>query len=83
MGLAYVVVGALAWRDAARATYGAATVFALNAVMLGWVAYLHWTQEVVAPQSIAAMTLRTVVWLLLFLGFAWVGRRSSSRKGRA
>lgn len=83
MGLAYVVVGALAWRDVARGMYGAAMVFALNALVLGVVAYLHWTQGLVASQSVRAMTLRTVVWLLLFLGFAWLGRHSSTREERA
>jgi len=32
----------------------------------------------VAIQSVLAMTLRTLVWLGLLAGFAWLGRRSGT-----
>jgi len=39
------------------------------------------TESVVAADSIRAMVLRTIVWLLLFLGLAWLGRRSRRSDG--
>jgi hypothetical protein len=76
MGAAYVAAGVLAWLDAGRGKYAAATIFALNCVVLGFIAYLYADKAVVAVESVRAMTLRTVVWLALFLGLAWLSRQT-------
>jgi apolipoprotein N-acyltransferase len=76
MGLVYLYAAVEAWRrrEAGRSTAGWIT--AVNAAMLCWIVYLYQTtRDVVANDSVRAMTLRTVVWLVLFAVLAWVWRR--------
>ena len=77
MGIAYVAAGAITWRNLERGKYAAATIFFLNLLVLGTIGYLYSVGSSVAIESLRAMTLRTVVWLALFHGLAWLGRRSS------
>jgi hypothetical protein len=77
MGVAYVAAGVIAWRKLERGKYAAAAIFALNLLVLGTIGYLYTAESSVAMESLRAMTLRTVVWLLLFLGLVWVGRRNA------
>ena len=77
MGAAYVAAGLLAWVDARRATYLAAAIFVLNGLVLGVIAWRYTHAGDVAVESLRAMTLRTGVWLVLFLAWAWPGRRRS------
>jgi hypothetical protein len=77
MGIAYVAAGVIAWRNLERGKYAAAAIFVLNLLVLGTIGYLYAAGSSVAIESVRAMTLRTVVWLVLFLGLAWVGRRSA------
>ena len=77
MGVAYVAAGLLAWVDARRATYLAAAIFVLNGLVLGAIAWRYTHAGDVAVESLRAMTLRTGVWLVLFLAWAWPGRRRS------
>jgi hypothetical protein len=76
MGLAYVVAGVIAWRSFDRGKYAAATIFVLNFLVLGAIGYLYATGSAVAIDSLRAMILRTVVWLVLFLGLAWMSHRN-------
>lgn len=78
MGFAYVAAGGIAWRNVVRGEVAAAAIFALNLIVLGTVGYLYVAGTAVAIESVRAMTLRTVVWLVLFLGFAWVRRRTAA-----
>lgn len=82
MGFAYVAAGIIAWRDVARGRWAAGLIFVLNAVVLGTIGYLRSTGSAVATESVRAMTLRTVVWLVLFVGLAWVSRRTRSARLR-
>ncbi len=75
MGAAYLAAGILAWMHAGRGMIAAALVFLLNAVALASVVWLRATGEPVARESLGAMVLRTVVWLVLWAGLAWVARR--------
>ena len=75
MGMAYVAAGVVAWRSFDRGKYAAATIFVLNFLVLGAIGYLYATGSAVAIESLRAMILRTVVWLLLFLGLAWMSHR--------
>ncbi|WP_156820439.1 hypothetical protein [Thioalkalivibrio thiocyanodenitrificans] len=77
MGVAYVAAGILAWRNPLSGRRAAAAISLLNLLVLGAIAYLYTAGSAVAVESLGAMTFRTVVWLLLFLGLAWVSRRSN------
>jgi hypothetical protein len=79
MGVAYIAAGVLAWFSVRRGTFAAATIFVLNGVVLAIVGYLYAEQGNVAIESVRAMTLRTVVWLVLFLGLLWLSRREGRR----
>jgi hypothetical protein len=83
MGAAYVGAGILAWFDARRGKHAAAAILILNALVLAGVAYLYTHQGGVAIESVGAMTLRTVVWLVLFLGLLWLGRQQRGDEARA
>jgi hypothetical protein len=77
MGLAYLATGVMLWRNAIWGRYLAAAVFLLNLVVLVAVLLVYQGGGAVAMDSVRAMTLRTVVWLLLFLVASWVVRSSS------
>jgi hypothetical protein len=84
MGVAYVIAGALIWRNLRLGRFAAAAVFSLNLMVLGTVAVMYAMGNQVAAQSVQAMTLRTVVWLLLLLGLLWMGRgRAHTSSGAA
>lgn len=80
MGFIYVGVGVAAWRNVARGRTMAGAIFALNLVVLAATAALYSAGDSVAIESVRAMTLRTVVWLALFAGFAWLVRASAERR---
>lgn len=75
MGGVYVVAGIVALRSLARGKLAAAGIFLLNLLVLGIIGYLYVAGSAVAIDSIRAMTFRTGVWLVLFLGLAWLDRR--------
>jgi len=56
--------------------YAAAAIFILNLLVLAVIAYLYQSDQGVALDSVRAMSLRTGVWLVLFLGLAWLSRKS-------
>lgn len=74
MGIAYIAGGLMIWRNLRRGKYVAAGIFTLNLIVLGGIAYLYFISGSVAVDSLRAMTLRTVVWLVLLLGSMWLGR---------
>lgn len=76
MGFVYVGVGALAWRSLHPATIGAGTTFLLNLMVLAAISVAYASGDGVAIDSLRAMTLRTVVWLVIFVGFWWLSRRT-------
>jgi len=82
MGAAYLLAGLLAWFDARRGWPAALAIFLLNALVLGFVAWLYLREGGVAVESARAMSLRTVVWLVLFLGLRWASARDRRREGR-
>jgi hypothetical protein len=71
-----VVAGVIAWRSVDRGKYAAATIFILNFLVLEAIGYLYATGSAVAIDSLRAMTLRSVVWLLQFLVLAWLSHRN-------
>jgi hypothetical protein len=80
MGVVYVAVGVIAWRSLRLGVYGAAAICVLNLVAIGAISYLYTPNGSIASTSVQAMTLRTVVWLALFLVLAWSSRRIATQK---
>lgn len=75
MGLVYVAAGVLAWRKPTAGKRLAGIIALLNALVLAAIVTLYLSGAAVAVQSVAAMTLRTVVWAVLFAGLAWLAGR--------
>lgn len=75
MGFIYVLAGFAIWRGLQPGLYAAAAVFLLNLLVLVAVVWLYAAGQGVAVDSVRAMTLRTGVWLAIFLGLFWLGRR--------
>jgi len=80
MGIAYVAAGIIAFRNVRQGMYAAAAIFALNLVVLAGTYYLYREGGQVAVDSLRAMTLRTVVWLVLFSGLGWLNHKMAARK---
>ena len=76
MGVAYLASAVIMWRSRARGKVAAVTIFGLNLLVLGVIGYLYTAGGAVAIDSVRAMTFRTGAWLVLFLGLAWLDRRS-------
>ena len=81
MGFAYVAAGVLAWRNLTHGRNAAAAIFALNLLVLAAIVRLYSAGGAVAVDSLRAMTLRTVVWLVLFIGLAWLRRSRQPNPG--
>ncbi|MBM4335312.1 MAG: hypothetical protein FJ108_05265 [Deltaproteobacteria bacterium] len=67
MGFAYVAAGVAALRSAALGRRAAGAIFAVNLLVLVAIAVLHAAGAAVAVESLGAMSLRTAVWLGLYL----------------
>lgn len=74
MGAAYVVAGVTIWRGFKPGMYAAGAIFLLNLVVLVAIIAVYRGGGHVAVDSLRAMTLRTVVWLVLFLATSWLVR---------
>jgi hypothetical protein len=81
MGFAYIAAGVVAWRSLGWGKLAALAIFVLNLAVLAAIAWLYSNGGAVAVDSVRAMVLRTVVWLALFLGFAWLARRTAPAWG--
>jgi len=75
MGVVYVLAGLRAWRDHRRGRAWAGGITLLNLVVLLVVLGAYATGAGVASQSLAAMSVRTLVWGSLFLALSRVTRR--------
>ncbi len=75
MGVAYVLTGVAIWRCLARGRLAAGAIFVLNLLVLAGIVLVYRSGGAVAVDSLRAMTLRTVVWLALFLVTTWLARR--------
>ena len=82
MGFVYIGAGVIAWRGLNRGRNGAAAIFILNFLVLAAIWILYTSGGAVAIDSLRAMTLRTVVWLVLFIGLGWLSRRVRSTEGQ-
>jgi hypothetical protein len=82
MGFIYVGVGAIAWRSLKLGRNGAAAIFLLNLLVLAAIRVLHTSGGAVAADSLHAMTFRTIVWFVLFIGLGWLSRRAIGNTGQ-
>ncbi len=74
MGVAYLAAGITIWRSISVGKYAAGAIFLLNILVLLGIIVVYQSGGAVAVDSLGAMTLRTVVWLVLFLVASWLGR---------
>lgn len=82
MGIAYLSAGVIAFRNLKQGMYAAAVIFFLNLAVLLTIYYLYTEGGSVAVDSLRAMTLRTVVWLVLFTGFGWLNYRNKNHASK-
>lgn len=75
MGVVYIAAGITTWTSLKRGKYAAAVIFAFNILVLGVIGYLYTKVPYIAVESVRAMTFRTVVWFVLFVGLTWMHRR--------
>jgi len=75
MGGAYLAAGLGMWRSLRWGRHAAAIIFVLNLLVFSAIVLFYITGSAVAIDSVWAMALRTAVWLALFLGLVWTGRR--------
>jgi hypothetical protein len=78
MGFVYVAAGVAALRSAELGKRAAGAILLLNLLVLATIAYLCSGGSPVAIDSVRAMSFRTAVWLGLFLGQAWLIRRTKA-----
>jgi hypothetical protein len=74
MGVAYVAAGVTVWRSVNAGRHAAGAIVLLNLLVLVGILVIYRRGGAVAVDSLRAMTLRTVVWLVLFLGASWLAR---------
>ncbi|MEO8519869.1 MAG: hypothetical protein ABI603_00820 [Acidobacteriota bacterium] len=74
MGVAYLAGGVTIWRSVSRGRYAAGAIFLLNVLVLLGIILIYRSGGAIAVDSLRAMTLRTVVWLVLFLAASWLAR---------
>jgi cation transport ATPase len=80
MGLMYMAAGVAAWRSVNAGWKAAAAIFLLNLLVLTGILVIYLSGGVVAVDSLRAMTFRTVVWLVLFLGAFWLARQKAAAR---
>lgn len=78
MGLAYLAAGITVWRNIYAGRNAAGAIFLLNLLVLVGILVIYRSGGAVAVESLRAMTFRTGVWLVLFLGAAWLVRRQEA-----
>lgn len=78
MGLAYLAAGMTLWRNVKAGRTAAGAIFLLNLLILVAIVVIYRSGGAVAIDSLRAMTLRTVVWLMLLLGASWLVRRQGA-----
>ena len=67
MGFIYAGTGLLIWKSHAKALKATRMVFYVNLFTLLIIAILYLSSEVVAIESVFAMTFRTAIWLAIYL----------------
>jgi hypothetical protein len=81
MGVVYIAAGVATWLSVRWGRSASAAVFSLNLLVLVAIIALYRSGDAVAVDSVRAMSVRTVVWLALYLSLVWAATRSSSISG--
>ncbi len=74
MGVAYLAAGVTMWRSVIQGRNAAGAIFLLNLFVLLGIVLVYRNGGAVAVDSLRTMTLRTVVWLVLYLALFWLAR---------
>jgi hypothetical protein len=82
MGFGYLAAGITVWRNVNAGRHAAAAIFFLNLLVLVAIIVIYRNGGAVAVESLRAMTFRTVVWLMLWVGASWLVRRQSQQAAR-
>ena len=69
MGIVYITVGIITWRNIKKGMYMAGIIFFLNLIVLITIFFLYTEGNSIAVDSLRAMSLRSIIWLALFAGF--------------
>ena len=83
MGFAYLAAGVLLWRNLRQGRVAAGVIVVLNVMVLASIIAIFAGGGAVAPDSLRAMSLRTVVWLALFAAATYLHRLRSNRPAAA
>jgi|TARA_B100000315_G_scaffold241027_1_gene261478 hypothetical protein len=75
MGIVYVSAGIVAFRNTNQGMRVAAVIFVLNIIVLTVIYSQYREGGSIAIDSLKAMSFRTVVWLVLFVGLGWINHR--------
>jgi hypothetical protein len=78
MGVAYLAAGVAVWRSVTVGRNATGAIFLLNLLVLVGILVIYGSGGAVAVDSLWAMILRTVVWLVLFLGASWLARSQTA-----
>ncbi|MBE0506402.1 MAG: hypothetical protein IBX50_06725 [Marinospirillum sp.] len=79
MGFVYIAVGVVGWFSLERGKQGALAILVLNLLVLVAVVVVYRLNAGIAVESLAAMALRTFVWLVIFAGLWWLSRVRTSQ----
>jgi len=80
MGATYLAAGFTLWRSLILGKYAAGAIFLLNILVLLGIVLVYRGGGAVAVDSLVAMTVRTLVWLVLFLGVSWLSRSRTANE---
>lgn len=72
MGLVYTGSGVIIWSDLDFGVNAAKIVFMINLGALFLIFLVYLSGGAVATESLKAMSIRTIVWLLLWCGLLWL-----------
>ncbi len=77
MGIVYIVAGVVTLRNTVLGKNLAGTIFFLNLMAIIIIVFLYLGGSAIAIQSFAAMSFRSVVWLVIYLGLKRVIHKRS------
>jgi hypothetical protein len=70
MGFFYTATGVVIWQQHPKALQASKFIFLFNLVVLIIITLLYWTNFEVAFESLKAMSLRTLVWAIIYFSLS-------------
>lgn len=78
MGVVYLITGLVIWRNIKQGIKVSNIVVILNLSVLILISILYKTsQDIVAVNSLYAMSFRTIVWIVIYFGLSVIKKKSS------